>query len=78
MKLGKSVLLEIVALVQEGIMKGEDISEKLRQIDVKRCIRSADDDASFVGQALSEEDTVELSVDYVTAHPRSSDWEETN
>lgn len=34
MKLGKSVLLEIVAIVQEGIFSGADISGHLREIDV--------------------------------------------
>lgn len=34
MKLGKSVLLEIVAAVQKGLTEGVDISEQLRAIEV--------------------------------------------
>lgn len=78
MKLGTSALLEIIAIVQEGISQGKDVSKRLRELDLVRCIQSADADASFVGRALSKEDTLELSVDYVTKYPRASDWEETN
>jgi hypothetical protein len=34
MKFGPSVLLEIVAIVQEGLVKGVDISQRLRDIEV--------------------------------------------
>lgn len=34
MKLSKDVLLEIVSLIQDGIMNGKDISENLRQLDL--------------------------------------------
>ena len=34
MKLSKEVLLEIMALVQDGILYGQDISEKLREVDL--------------------------------------------
>ena len=36
MKFGKDTLLEIVAIVQEGITLGQDISQKLREIDVEQ------------------------------------------
>lgn len=35
MKFGKDVLLEIVAIVQDGLVNGTDVSQKLREIDVK-------------------------------------------
>ena len=65
MKLGKSVLLELVAIVQEGIAKGEDISQMLRELDL-------------VEESNEASASLELSVAYVTAHPRATDWEECN
>lgn len=35
MKLGKDVLLEIVSVVQDGLINGVDISERLRSVDVE-------------------------------------------
>lgn len=35
MRFGKDVLLEIVAIVQDGLVNGTDVSEKLRAIDVE-------------------------------------------
>jgi hypothetical protein len=34
MKFSENVLLEIVSIVRDGLVKSEDISEKLRNIDV--------------------------------------------
>lgn len=34
MKLGKSVLVEIVAILQVGLTEGKDISQMLRDIDL--------------------------------------------
>lgn len=34
MKLGSDVLVEIVAIIQEGLMKQIDISDKLRNLDL--------------------------------------------
>ncbi|MFA5750421.1 MAG: hypothetical protein WC895_04320 [Candidatus Shapirobacteria bacterium] len=34
MKLGKSVLVEIIAIVQEGLLCGDDVSQRLRDIEV--------------------------------------------
>lgn len=34
MKLGKDVLLEIVAIVQEGLAGGTDVSQALRDLDL--------------------------------------------
>lgn len=36
MKLGSDVLLEIVAIVQNGFLRQEDISQKLRDIDLDK------------------------------------------
>ena len=66
MKLGKSVLLEIVDLVREGLMTGTDISQKLRELDVT------------VVDSAGEPPRVELSVEYCKAHPRAGEWEEQN
>lgn len=57
MKLGKSVLLEIVAIVQDSLIAQEDASERLREIDVK-----------VVDDTLPS--TVELSDDYLQARGR--------
>lgn len=35
MKLGKSVLLEIVAAVQKGLTEGVDISDQLRSLEME-------------------------------------------
>ena len=35
MKLGQIVLLEIVSIVQQGILMGQDISQKLRNLDLE-------------------------------------------
>lgn len=35
LRLGKTVLIEIMAIVQRGILDGIDISQKLREIDVE-------------------------------------------
>lgn len=34
MKLGKDVLLEIVAIVQEGLVEATDVSQALRDLDL--------------------------------------------
>ena len=68
MKLGKSALLEIVAIVQDGIIEGRDISEQLRELEL----------VPTSGEVPSPGDLLELSVAYTTRYPRASDWEETN
>ena len=55
MKLGKTVLVEIVAIVQEGFSKGIDISQKLRDIDVNVLHGDVEDDG----------DTIELTTEYI-------------
>lgn len=61
MKLGPDVLVEIVSIVQEGIMKGEDISQRLRDIDL---------DLSF--KATEEEpDLLKLSQNYLNSQGRT-------
>ena len=55
MKLGPSVLLEIVSIVQHGLTTGDDVSQKFRDIDV---VVDADDDTK-----------VRLSSEYIAAHP---------
>lgn len=34
MKFGKDVLLEIVSIVQDGLVNGTDVSQRLRELDV--------------------------------------------
>jgi len=51
MRFGKDVLLEIVAIVQDGLVNGTDVSEKLRQIDVQVMI----DDQTTEYLSLSDE-----------------------
>jgi hypothetical protein len=56
MKLSKEALVEIVAILQYGILRGEDVSEKLRELDF-----AIEDGA--VSQLV-------LSVSYLQTHPR--------
>ena len=67
MKFGKSVLLEIVDVVREGLLTGKDISQALREIDV----------VEKVGGLLNDEDVgkLVLSDEYVATHPRADEWE---
>lgn len=66
MKLGKTVLLEIVSIFQNALLKGEDASQALREIDISH---EPDSD-------LSDSEVVELSDSYVKAHPRADEWKE--
>ncbi len=66
MKLGKSVLLEIMDIVREGLVTGTDISQKLRDLDIT------------VRESAGAPPVLELSVDYCKDHPRAGEWEETN
>ena len=68
MKLGKSVLLELIAIVQTGLVEGRDISEMLRELDVV---------VSYDGNVFPEDDTLELSAGYIAKYPRATDWKET-
>ena len=54
MKLGPSVLLEIVSIVQKGLVQRKDISEQLREIDVEQ---------------ETDGESVRLSVKYIEEHP---------
>lgn len=62
MRLGKDVLLEIVALFLDGLSKNEDISEKLRKLDLD----VDPDDKEVLG----------LSVKYLNANPRAGEWDQ--
>lgn len=62
MKLGKTVLVEIVALFLQGLAKNEDISVKLRQLDL-------------VATGPQGDPVLELSDDYIKQHPREGDWD---
>jgi hypothetical protein len=69
MKLSKNALLEIVAIVQDGLMNGKDISQALRDLDFveqKGAILSQTDD---IGKLT-------LSPDYLSVHPRAGTWVE--
>jgi hypothetical protein len=65
MKLGKTALLEIVSIFQEGILSGKDVSEELRLLDL-----------TSVSQTFDQPPALELSLEYVAAHPRAEDWED--
>lgn len=60
MKLSKEALVEIMAILQYGILRGEDVSENLRQLDL---IPSYTPDRQ-------EEGPLVLSADYLANHPR--------
>lgn len=57
MKLSKEVLIEIMAILQYGILRGEDVSENLRQLDLE-----------VNGNEYLEE--LVLSPAYLATHPR--------
>lgn len=62
MKLGKSVLLEIVAIVQDSLLAQEDASARLREIDV--VVDGSDGSGDFVGEVV-------LSPEYLKEHGRA-------
>jgi hypothetical protein len=68
MKLGKSVLIELIAIFQDGLVNGKDISQSLRELDLGPQCGWAN-----VNMIPS---TLELTVEYVQEHPRATDWEE--
>lgn len=62
MKLSKEALVEIVAILQYGILRGEDVSENLRELDL----------VEKTGGLLSDADVgkLVLSPSYLQSHPR--------
>lgn len=58
LKLGKTVLVEIVGILQKGLLSGVDVSQQLRDLELK-----IDDDALHV----------ELSDDFVARRNEASD-----
>jgi hypothetical protein len=70
MKLSKEVLLEIVALVQDGIFNDRDISDNLRQLDLEERLISTD-------REFGNPVELTLSPGYIAAHPRVEIWPET-
>lgn len=64
MKLGKTVLLEIVNIVQEGLTKGVDISQRLRDLDLQ---------VSPGSRVDQSEDVLELSKGYVSTRDSDPD-----
>lgn len=52
LKLGKTVLIEIIAIVQKGLLEGMDISQQLRDVELE-----------LSGDPQNE--TVELAPEYV-------------
>ncbi len=72
MLLGRSALLEIMALFQEGIVKGEDISAKLRQLDLD----IEHDIPAVEGGKNPDVGRLVLSEKYIEEHPRAPFWNE--
>lgn len=71
MKLGKSALLEIVAIVQDGLVNGKDISQSLRELDLVEKVGSL-----MIPSETEDLGKLVLSSEYVASHPRASDWDE--
>jgi hypothetical protein len=65
MKLSKEALVEIMAIVQMGLIEGKDISQGLRDLDLE----VVDVGTSGVLTALG------LSQEYLAAHPRELEGE---
>ena len=51
MKLGKDVLIEIVAIVQDGLVNSTDVSQKLRDLD----LTAVDDQGDLLPEATLSE-----------------------
>lgn len=66
MKLGKSALLEIVAIFQEGMLGDTDVSDRLRELDLD----------AVHDPAATDDHRLELTAEYVAKYPRSEDWED--
>ena len=60
MKLGPDVLIEIVAIVQRGLIEGEDVSQMLRDMDLVGEDAGGGDD----GPSTFRHGTLRLSEDY--------------
>lgn len=48
MTFGPDVLVEIISILQDGIMKGEDISQRLRDIDVDLAFKPTDEEPTLL------------------------------
>jgi len=68
MRLGKTALLEIVAIFQNAVFEGKDASQQLRELDL----------GPLHGWSNAEvaPDELELTQQYVNEHPRAQKWEE--
>ena len=69
MKLSKEALLEIVAIVQDGLMNGKDISQALRDLDFDLVHGLPTVDKSNIDNG-----TLTLSSEYLAVHPRAGTW----
>jgi hypothetical protein len=65
MKFDKEVLLEIIAIVLDGLSTGTDVSEQLRDLDLE---------TTEAGKGGERQLT--LSADYVAKHPRAGERKE--
>ena len=68
MKLAPEVLLEIMAIFQDGIIKQQDISQGLRDLDL---VVKSPGSVQFVEPA-----ELSLSDGYLATHPRGAQWQE--
>lgn len=68
MKLSNEALLEIIAIVQDGLLGMKDASEGLRELDL----------AEKVGGLLNDDDLgkLVLTATYKNDHPRAGVWEQ--
>lgn len=64
MKLSKEALLEIVAILQDGLIGAKDISQALRELDL------VDE------RQLDEHVELVLSQEYIASHPRAPAWDQ--
>ena len=74
MKLNKEVLIEIMSIIQDALINGEDASQKLRELDlsVKHGVPEVE------GGIDPDVGTLVLSMDYKLAHARqgTDTWSE--
>lgn len=72
MKLSSEALLEIMAIIQDGLLGEKDASQGLRELDltIKHGIPEVEGgNDPTVGQIV-------LTEEYVASHPRSQVWED--
>ncbi len=71
MRLSKEALLEIVAILQDGLLGAKDISQSLRELDLVEKVG-----ALAIPSETEDVGKLTLSQEYTEKHPRAPQWQE--